>query len=75
MENDLLREVQDSIKARKGEWKRIAADVPEVSYSWIAQMGRGKYHSAPSHERLMAIATYLRKAPSKPGAGETVITP
>jgi len=61
MEDDLLREVQDGLKARKGEWRKIAAEVPEVSYSWIAQVGRGKYASAASYERLRAVAEYLRR--------------
>lgn len=58
---DLLKQVQEGISARKGEWKQIAKDVPGVSYSWISQIGRGNYSSEPSYKRLKAVADYLRK--------------
>lgn len=62
MEDRLITEVVAGLAARKGEWKRIAKEIPDVSYSWIAQIGRGKYKSHPSHKRLVAVAEYLRKA-------------
>jgi hypothetical protein len=58
---DLLKQVQDGLSARKGEWKKIAVEVPEVSYSWISQVGRGNYTSEPSYKRLKAVADYLRR--------------
>ena len=60
MENELLREVEEGLSARKGQWKQIAAEVPEVSYSWISQVGRGKYSSEPAYSRLVAVAGWLR---------------
>jgi hypothetical protein len=63
MDDILLQEVQIGIRSRKGEWKRMAAQIPGVSYSWIAQVGRGKYNSAPSYQRLQAVAAYLRANP------------
>ena len=60
MENDLLQEVQQSLNTRKGEWAQIAQSVPGVSYSWISQVGRGKYGSEPTYSRLRAVAEYLR---------------
>lgn len=57
---DLLQEVTAGIRARRGQWKQIAAAVPGVSYSWIAQIGRGKYSSAPTYERLQSVASYLQ---------------
>lgn len=60
MEDDLLDEVANGLRARKGQWKQIAAEVPDVSYSWIAQVGRGTYESAPTHNRLKAVAEWLR---------------
>lgn len=63
MKNDLLQEVQQSLNARKGEWKKIAKDVPGVSYSWISQVGRGKYGSEPTYSRLKAVDEYLRATP------------
>lgn len=62
MDDGLVTEVVAGLAARKGEWKQIADAVPGVSYSWIAQLGRGKYKSAPSYKRLLAVAEYLRKA-------------
>lgn len=66
MENELLEEVQTGLSARRGQWKRIAAEIPEVSYSWIAQVGRGKYESAPTYIRLQAVARWLRTQEAKP---------
>ena len=60
MENDLLQEVQQSLNARKKDWPKIAEEVPGVSYSWISQVGRGKYNSEPTYSRLKAVAEYLR---------------
>lgn len=62
MDESLLTEVISGLAARKGEWKRIADELPDVSYSWISQLGRGKYKSAPSYHRLRTVAEYLRKA-------------
>lgn len=60
MGNDLLKEVQDGLNARKGDWPKIAKEVPGVSYSWISQVGRGSYASEPTYSRLRAVAEYLR---------------
>lgn len=60
MENDLFQQVQKALAARRGEWKQIAAAIPEVSYSWIAQVGRGKYASKPLYDKLIAVDRYLR---------------
>lgn len=62
MKNDLLEEVTAKIQANKGKWRQIAADLPGVSYSWISQVGRGEYKSAPSYARLRKVADYLKKA-------------
>lgn len=58
--DDLLTEVREGLKARRGDWKRIAADLaPDVSYSWIAKVGSGEYGSEPSYRRLQLVRTYL----------------
>lgn len=59
MSNDLLVRVQSKLAKRKGEWRKIAAAVPGVSYSWIAKVGRGKYDSSPAYDRLKAVDGYL----------------
>lgn len=59
MENDLLNDVRAKLNARKGEWVQIAKAIPGVSYSWIAQVGRGTYSSEPTYSRLKAVAEYL----------------
>lgn len=62
MKNDLLETVVTGLEARKGDWKKIAADLaPDISYSFIAQMGRRKYESEPSYSRLKLIAKYLSR--------------
>ncbi len=61
VENELLDEVQAGLTARKGQWKQIAEEVEGVSYSWIAQVGRGKYNSDPTYSRLQAVAKWLRE--------------
>lgn len=66
MESSLLSEVTDGLKARKGEWTRIADDLkPAVSYSMIAQLGRGKYESSPTIGKLECIASWLREHPQE----------
>lgn len=62
--NELLQEVQSGLAARKGQWKQIADEVDGVSYSWIAQVGRGKYESDPTYSRLQAVAIWLREHPA-----------
>lgn len=58
--DDLLLEVQQGLRARRGDWKRIAADLsPDVSYSWISKVGNGDYGSEPSYRRLQLVRTYL----------------
>lgn len=58
--DDLLIEVQAGLKARRGDWKRIAADLsPAVSYSWISKVGNGDYGSEPSYRRLQLVRAYL----------------
>ncbi len=59
MAQDLLADVQRELMARKGEWRQIAAAVPGVSYSFIAQLGRGKYKSEPSYKRLVLLRDYF----------------
>lgn len=60
MKDDLLRDVQVGLQKSKGEWRDIAEAVPGVSYSWISKVARCKYNSAPSYERLKAVAEYLK---------------
>lgn len=60
MSNDLKHEVQAGLKKHKGKWRQIASEIEGVSYSWIAQVGRGKYESAPTYTRLQAVAQWLR---------------
>lgn len=60
MDTDLLNDVIGALRAEKGNWRTIAEELsPRVSYSFIAQLGRGKYKSAPSYERLRLIADHL----------------
>lgn len=60
---DLQDEVALKLQARKGEWKKIAAAIPGVSYSLISQLGRGKYKSSATYARLKLIAAYLNQQP------------
>lgn len=61
MTQDLLQQVTDALQAKKGRWKQIASELsPDVSYSFISQVGRGKYKSAPSYKKLKAIFEHLR---------------
>jgi hypothetical protein len=60
MDDDLFREVQAGLAARRDDWNKIAADLaPLVSRSWIYQVATGIYRSAPSYHRLQAVKTYL----------------
>lgn len=59
MSQDLLQQVTAALQAKKGRWKQLAAEIPEVSYSFISQVGRGKYKSAPSYKKLKAIIEHL----------------
>ena len=61
MENELLNEVQQGLRANKTEWSRIADEVPEVSRSWCYQVATGKYKSSPAYKRLQAVAAWLRR--------------
>lgn len=66
MENGLLAEVVGGLKARKGDWTRIADELkPDVSYSMIAQLGRAKYKSSPTIGKLEKIAGWLRENPQE----------
>jgi transcriptional regulator with XRE-family HTH domain len=56
--DDLFREVQAGLAARKEQWQEIA-DGAGVSRSWIYQVASGLYRSAPSYKRLNAVRTYL----------------
>ena len=60
MKPDLKQQVVAGLQARKGHWKAIAeALAPEVSYSFISQLGRNKYGSDPSYAKLKLIAEHL----------------
>lgn len=60
MAEDLLTIVTRELQARKGTWPQIAEDLkPDVSYSFISQLGRGQYTSAPSYKRLKRLHEYL----------------
>ena len=63
--DELFTEVQTALSSRKGDWKRIAEEVPDVSLSWVEQVGRGHYHSAPTYKRLAAVARWLRANPAE----------
>ncbi len=57
---DLKEQVIAALRERKGKWKEIAdALAPEVSYSLISQLGRGKYGSEPSYRKLKLVADHL----------------
>jgi|GEM_PF-7083625 len=63
-EPGLLAEVTAGLAARKGDWVKIAEDLaPDVSYSMIARLGRGKYESSPTFRRLEIIVGWLRANP------------
>lgn len=64
VEHELLFEVRTGLQARRGQWRQIAGEIPGVSYSWIAQVGRGKYGSEPAYSRLLAVAAWLRTHPA-----------
>jgi hypothetical protein len=64
MEVGLLTEVTEGLQRRKGHWPKIAdALKPDVSYSMIAALGRGKYTSSPTLRKLERIAEWLRANP------------
>jgi hypothetical protein len=61
MADDLIMGVQQGLRAKKGEWRRIAREVPDVSYSWIEKMASGNYGSSPAYRRLQAVAAWLER--------------
>jgi len=61
MSQDLLSQIRASLEKRKGEWKSIAAAIPGVSYSWLSQVGRGTYRSAPTYARLKTVSDFLNR--------------
>lgn len=63
MEPDLLTEVREGLDARRGEWKRIASEIDGVSYSWLWQVGNGKYKSSPAYDRLRKVRDWFRAHP------------
>jgi hypothetical protein len=67
-ETNLLHVVIAGLGARKGEWKRIADELDGVSYSMIAQLGRGKYKSSPTVGKLEKLAAWLREHPAEKAA-------
>lgn len=73
MEDDLLRTVRLELKARKGCWPSIAKALPGISYSWLSQVGRGAYKSAPSYKRLRMVVAYFEEHPrqKRNGSGST----
>ncbi len=61
MAENLYDTVRGELAARKGAWKRIAADLaPSLSYSLISKIGRGEYKSSPSYNRLKLLADYFK---------------
>lgn len=57
---DLKQQVIEALRARKGDWKDIAeALAPDISYSMISALGRGKYGSEPSYRKLKLMADHL----------------
>ena len=59
---DLYQEVTKALQAKKGRWKQIASELaPDVSYSFISQVGRGKYASAPSYKKLKLVFEHLTR--------------
>lgn len=60
MADELIKEVTTRLRERKGEWRQIADALPGISYSWLSQVGRGKYKSASSYKRLKRVLDYLR---------------
>jgi hypothetical protein len=63
---DLVKELQSELQSRRGEWKLIAENVPGASYSWISKVGRGKYTSSPSYERIVAVLSFLKGLRGRP---------
>ena len=47
-----------------GDLRQIADEVPDVSFSWLSQVARGKYQSEPTYSRLRSVADHLKKKPS-----------
>lgn len=60
---DLKAEVVAELTGRTiAEWDAIAA-AAEVSKSMIAQLGRGKYKSSPTYEKLARISQAIKQHP------------
>jgi hypothetical protein len=69
MQDGLFEQVQTALETRKGEWRRIADELaPDVSFSMIDKIGRGKYDSSPTVGKLEKIATWLRENPAEQAA-------
>lgn len=63
---DLQKPIATALKKRKGEWKKIAADLSgRVSYSLISKLGRKKYESEVSLSKLRVLHEYLFSPPEK----------
>jgi transcriptional regulator with XRE-family HTH domain len=62
---DLLQEVRTKLAALPpAELKRIAEEVPGVSFSWLSQVARDKYQSEPTYSRLRRVADWLATNPA-----------
>lgn len=67
--NDLLQQVQKGLAERtRAELKTIADEVPNVSFSWLSAVARGKYESSPTYDRLQAVRDWLRRNRKKVAA-------
>lgn len=58
--DDLIQKIVQELQKRRGSWKEIAEALqPDVSYSMISRLGRGKYESEPSLRKLRPLAAHL----------------
>lgn len=68
MDTELDKDVRRLLEARRGEWKRIAAEAG-VSYSWISQFVRDLIPN-PGFVTLRDLRAHLLKsAPAAEGSG------
>lgn len=63
MDEGLIDEVRRGLMARKGEWRQIAEEIEDVSYSWLSRIALGTYKSSPTYRRLQAVKRYLLEHP------------
>jgi len=60
MDKPMIDYVRAQLIDRRGTWKRIADDLPSVSYNTIRRIATNESHS-PYHKHVEALYEYFRE--------------